>query len=492
MHEYDTDSSAPVSRRRFLATSTQLALGSWIAGNSTGQASLTLEQELASTHQAMGTRVGDVTATEAIVWTRITANPTRNNDGVIVTRQGQAELPQSLPPVAELDGACPGAPGQVRVRYGLKEDLSEAEQTEWVAVSEATDFIHQFRLRGLQPGSTYYYESHIKGADGSSEDEPFRGRFDTAPAPETPTDLRFCVMTCQGYPDRGHPDGHPIYPAMLALQPAFTCLTGDLVYYDSNAPKAVSAELARYHWERMFSLPRLVEFTRHISTYWLKDDHDTLNNDSWSTARMGEFTFAEGQAIFRQQAPMQEGPSYRTFRWGRDLQIWLTDGRDFRSPNRMPDGPDKTIWGAEQKEWFKRTVKESTATWKVLVSPTPLVGPDRQNKNDNHSNAGFQHEGDEIRAWLQEHVPDNCFVICGDRHWQYHSIHPQTGLHEFSVGAASDEHAGGTPGEDKAIHQFHRVKGGFLSVTLQPTGSGSRITFRHHDVGGEVVYEFSK
>ncbi|MDB6006750.1 MAG: hypothetical protein JWR15_3737, partial [Prosthecobacter sp.] len=27
-----------------------------------------------------------------------------------------------------------------------------------------------------------------------------------------------------------------------------------------------------------------------------------------------------------------------------------TDGRDYRSPNKMPDGPDKTIWGAEQKE----------------------------------------------------------------------------------------------------------------------------------------------
>ena len=46
----------------------------------------------------------------------------------------------------------------------------------------------------------------------------------------------------------------------------------------------------------------------------------------------------------------------------------FTEGRDFRSPNKMADGPDKTIWGAEQKAWFKRTVKESDATWKVLDS----------------------------------------------------------------------------------------------------------------------------
>jgi alkaline phosphatase D len=158
----------------------------------------------------------------------------------------------------------------------------------------------------------------------------------------------------------------------------------------------------------------------------------------------------------------------------------------------MKDGPEKTIWGAEQKAWFQKTVKDSTADWKVLVSPTPLVGPDRPKKNDNHANEGFQHEGDELRAWLKANVPDNFFVICGDRHWQYHSVHPQSGLHEFSAGPASDEHAGGTPGEDTNYHRFHRVKGGFLSVTVTPGGKKPAITFRHHDVNGKVMYQFNR
>lgn len=303
--------------------------------------------------------------------------------------------------------------------------------------------------------------------------------------------MRFCVMTCQGYPDRGHPDGHHIYPAMLAFKPQFTCLTGDLVYYDSDAPAAITEELARYHWERMFSLPRLIEFNRNHSTYWLKDDHDTLDNDCSPGAKMGEFTFAQGQKIFRQQAPMNDdGPDYRTVRWGRDLQVWFTEGRDFRSKNGAPDGPEKTIWGAEQKAWFKRTVKESDATWKVLVSPTPLVGPDRGSKNDNHSNEGFAHEGDEIRAWLKANVPDHFFVICGDRHWQYHSVHPVTGVQEFSAGPASDEHASGSPGYDAKFHKFHRVQGGFLAVELKREGAKSRIVFEHRDVTGKVVYSW--
>ncbi len=239
----------------------------------------------------------------------------------------------------------------------------------------------------------------------------------------------------------------------------------------------------------MFSLPRLMEFNRNVGTYWLKDDHDTLKNDSWPGQKLGEFTFAQGEAIFKKQAAMGDDECYRTVRWGRDLQVWFSEGRDYRSPNNEQDSPKKTIWGQKQKDWFKRTVQESTATWKILVSPTPLVGPDRGNKNDNHSNPGFQHEGDELRQWLHDHVPENFFVICGDRHWQYDSIHPQTKVREFSVGPASDQHASGSPGEDKTYHQFHRQKGGFLSATLHAEKNVCQLTIQLRDVLGKVVHE---
>jgi alkaline phosphatase D len=376
------------------------------------------------------------------------------------------------------------------VRYGTQEDLGDAVETPWADVSEATDFTHHFTLAGLKPDSAFHYVVETASADGAAKHGGLRGRFDTAPAPTAPSNLRFCVMTCQGYPDRDHKDGHPIYPAMLALTPKFVSMTGDVLYYDNDEPRAVTPALARLHWERMFSLPRQVDLLRNTSSYWLKDDHDTLKNDTWPGHTQGALTFAEGQQIFKEQTPMS-GPGYRTFRWGRDLQVWFTDGRDHRSPNNMPDGPDKTIWGAEQKAWFKETVKASDATWKVLISPTPLVGPDRGKKNDNHANAGFTHEGDELRAWMQANVPDNFFVLCGDRHWQYHSVHPVTKVREFSVGPASNSHAGGTPGEDKAYHVFHKVQGGFLSVQLTGAGKESRIDFRLHDVDGNVAHEWS-
>lgn len=440
-------------------------------------------------YQATGTRVGEVTASSAIVWTRLSKHPHRNDQGVLFARKVDRRNPQPVTvPVEQIEGACPGMPGRVRLRYGLTEDLKTAVTTPWIAVTEATDYIHQFRLGDLTPDSTYHYVSQTAAASSDEVRSEFRGKFVTAPSADTRSSLRFCVMTCQGYPDRDHADGHPIYPSMLALDPRFLVMTGDLVYYDSNEPRAVTPALARLHWERMFSLPRLIAMLRITGTYWLKDDHDTLTDDSWPGMKAGELTFGEGQQIFRQQAPLGES-IYRTFRWGRDLQIWFTDGRDFRSPNRTPDGPEKTIWGAEQKAWFQRTLVESDATWKVLVSPTPLVGPDRENKNDNHSNAGFAHEGDELRTWLKQHVPDNFFWVCGDRHWQYHSVHPTTGVQEFSVGAASNSHAGGSPGENPQIHRFHRVQGGFLCVELGRDNDASAITFQLRDVNGKISYE---
>jgi alkaline phosphatase D len=402
-------------------------------------------------------------------------------------------LPEPDVPVDELEGACPAVSGWVRLRYGMDNAQGEEFVTDWYEVRPSDDGIRHFALSGLKPGSVYYVVSECALSPDDERGSVVRGRFRTAPSKDAASAVRFCVMTCQGYPDRGHPDGHGIYPSMLELDPDFACLTGDLVYYDNDMPRATSARLARYHWERMFSLPRLREFTRQVSTYWLKDDHDTLNNDSWPGQKAGRLTFEEGQRIFREQAPLGNGTAFRTFRWGRDVQVWFTEGRDFRTPNNRPDGADKTILGAEQKAWLKHTLLESDATWKILVTPTPYIGPDRPaGKSDNHANKGFQHEGDEMRAWFSEHVKDSLFIVCGDRHWQYHSVHPATGLHEFSVGAASDEHAGGSPGEDPRYHRFHRIGGGFLSVQTERNDGLCSITLRHHDVGGKVRYELKQ
>ena len=77
-------------------------------------------------------------------------------------------------------------------------------------------------------------------------------------------------------------------------------------------------------------------------------------------------------------------------------------------------------------------------------------------------------------------------MINGDRHWQYQSIDPGTGLVEFGCGPASDAHAGGFRRELQPEWQpFLRIRGGFLSVRV---GAEAAVV-RHHDVDGRAVHE---
>ena len=447
---------------------------------------------------ATGFKIGEVTDQSAIIWTRLTARAERNPtnapmvkvlyEGNLTDREawvqrgsakcvGVEYLPGAT--VADLPEAAPGTNGEVRVAYRVVGGAWT--ETAWAAVDASKDFTRQFALDGLKPATDY--ELRVEAHGGAT----LTGQFRTAPLPATPARVVFGVTTGTTYKDRDSATGFQMYDAMLKLGLSFFVHTGDIEYYDQLAKNIA---LARYHWQRMYSFAGNVAFHRQVPTYFEKDDHDTWLDDCYptmTTPYMGEFTFAQGQAVFREQVPMG-ARTFRTYRWGKDLQIWLVEGRDFRSANDAPDGPDKTIWGAEQKAWFKRTVRESDATFRVLISPTPLVGPDRGGKNDNHANAGFTHEGDELRAFIGGQT--NLVVVCGDRHWQYHSVDAKTGAQEFSCGPATDKHAGGYSDKNKQPeHRYLKVRGGFLTGTVERCDGKPTLTFRFYSPTGEVQYE---
>ena len=457
---------------------------------------------LDESRQATGVKVGEVTASSAIVAMRLTEKAERRSDGILRRKRSVKKVPPVIPNVPDLEGSAPGAPGRVRVCYSTQagafdnfpQGPADAQETPWQEVRPEDDFTHQFAITGLQPSTVYYYSAETSNLDGSVLHQPLLGQFETAPPADEYADVTFTVITGQMYMHSDHKDGFMAYDSMAALSPKFIVPTGDTVYYDSDDPPAATIDIARYHWHRMYSFPKLIDFHLKVPTYFEKDDHDSHLNDGWPGLMrpfMSPFTFEEGLKVYNEQVPMSEKP-YRTFRWGKGLQVWVLEGRDFRSPNTMEDGPDKTIWGAEQKKWLKETLLASDADWKVLISPTPIVGPDRSNKHDNHSNVDFTHEGDEFRNFVKENLADNYFGACGDRHWQYHSVHPKSGMHEFSSGPISDIHAGGSPGHDPVYHQFHREMGGFLSVQAKKVGDESTIAFRLHAVDGNVEYEYTR
>lgn len=432
-----------------------------------------------------GFKIGEITNSSAIILTRLckTSRP------VAVYHQ-RKETVFRVPidfnnnmPIDKMDGAVQGASGQVKIDLITKDSLIS---TKWEYVSSHKDFTIKKKFDNLKSNTDYTIIIYGR-KNAKSPITKIRGEFKTAPLENEIVPIFFTSSTCQYYWSFDDDErGFKIYDSMLKLNPLFHCQTGDYVYYDKPGPKAENIELARHKWHAMNSWPSLLNFFTKTPLYQQKDDHDLLRDDAGPhSIPLGDLTYEDGLSIWREQVPIIETP-YRTFRWGKDLQIWVVENREFRSDYKSADGKDKTIWGKEQISWFKNTVEASYASFKILVSPTPIVGPDRSTgKSDNHSNKSFQTEG----VWLRKYLANqNVFVINGDRHWQYVSVDPETGLWEFSQGPVSDFHAQGWSENDiRPEHRFLRVKGGFLGVKVYRADGEAVIEFLHYDVDGNVV-----
>lgn len=459
-----------------------------------------ISSRAAEIHLAQGTLAGEVTAASAILQTRLTSTT------------GLA------------DGDVPGAAGVARFEVATTETFASPRQLPWARATAEGDFIVKAYVDGLRPGTQYYYRT-VYGPDTTRTQRSAVGRFKTLPAPNAAAPINFVLTSClnyaffrdgaKGQPGYQGPDrdlGYPALEPLLRLQPDFCIIDGDCVYYDHPvATRAQTLAELRRKWHEQYVMPRFVQLFASVPTYWLKDDHDYRKNDSDTT---GDYAPSHelGIATFREQVPIvnpsdRRAVTYRTHRMGRDLQLWFVEGRDYRSANRMEDGPDKTIWGAEQKAWLQRTLAESDATFKILVSPTPMIGPDDGGKRDNHANTrGFRHEGEAFLAWLKDNgvVPGRFYVICGDRHWKYHSKHP-TGYEELTSGALNRENSrlGRAPGDPRStdpqglvtqLYTDQPASGGFLRVAVQPAAgrTGARIEFTHYDDRGQVVYRHAQ
>ncbi len=434
-----------------------------------------------------GFKLGELTDSSVVIWTRLC-----RSEHPEPVRHERKEAPMRSPldfdesmPVEEMDGAVEGAFGQVKLELSAG---SNTISTDWEYVSAYRDYTYLKRFSGLEPGTLY--KVNLSGRKSSTSPvTEIEGSFRTAPSESEAYPVTFTSTSCQYFWDFDDPErGFRVYDAMLKLRPDFHCQTGDYVYYDKPGPMARKVELARHKWHAMNSWPSLREFYARTPLYQQKDDHDTMLDDAWpGKSPFGELSFEDGLDIWYEQVPLQ-GKPYRTFRWGKDLQVWLVEGREYRSDNREEDGPGKTIWGKEQKLWFMETVRQSDASFKVLLSPTPVVGPDRsKGKNDNHANKAFETEGIWLRSFLAE---QSVFVVNGDRHWQYVSRDLETGVLEFSQGPTSDSHAQGWSQQDKRPeHQFLRVNGGFVAVEVYRKENVPYITFTHRDVNGLIVHE---
>ena len=423
-----------------------------------------------------------------------------------------------------IQGDMPGAAGVGCFELSENPNFHNSFKTKWTQALPEHDFIIKQKVNNLRSSTRYYYRLLY----GPGQNKIKMGNtctFKTLYGPDAETKTTFVVVTGMNYHrfhygDRRRPAykgsdkslGYLALKTILDMQPDFFVGTGDNVYYDSPSKTAAKTQQQlRKKWHEQFVQRCYVNLFAQVSTYWEKDDHDHRYNDCDNTGDRLPSS-ALGIETFIEQVPVvditdHQPITYRTYQVNKLLQIWLVEGRDYRSPNKMPDGPDKTIWGKEQKQWLKRTLLDSKAAFKILISPTPMVGPDDAYKIDNHTNLkGFRYEGDEFFSWLGRNGFDkkNFYIVCGDRHWQYHSVHP-SGFEEFSCGALVDANArlGRKPGDPNStdpqavVRQLYTQKepsGGFLAVSVEPVQEKQKpnIRFAFYDENGTLLYQHKK
>ena len=385
-------------------------------------------------------------------------------------------------PVSDMDGAVRGAEGYVRATLV---GGGSTQTSAWYLANAQGDFTAHIPLLKLRANTAYTVNLEGKATKEGPAIATTAGTFRTPPEEKAVASVSFTTSTCQYF--WSHDDsvaGFNTYQSMLKLNPDFFVQTGDYVYYDKPGPAANSPEKARHKWHAMNGWPSLINFFRQTPTYLIKDDHDLLFDDAHpQTDDYGKLSYEEGLAIWRENAPTFEKP-YRTVRWGQDLQVWLLEGREYRTPNQQPDSPEKTILGPEQKDWLTHTLDTSRATFKIVISATPVVGPDRKRKADNHANTAFQTEGEWLRGTLS--ALKNTYVINGDRHWQYVSQDRATALIEFGSGPVSDAHVQGWKDGKQPEHRYLNLIGGFLGVKAARPDGKPTLTLTHYDVYGEA------
>ena len=131
---------------------------------------------------------------------------------------------------------------------------------------------------------------------------------------------------------------------------------------------------------------RLLASTGYVGVW---DDHEVVNdfgplNDTRSTPPYtpGVHLLPIGLEAFLDYTPIAVAPNtpkrlYRSLRWGKHLELFVLDNRQYRDANAASDSParPKTMLGREQLTWLKESLARSDATWKVIVSSVPMSIP---------------------------------------------------------------------------------------------------------------------
>jgi len=285
-----------------------------------------------------------------------------------------------------------------------------ASVSQVVKTTAETDFTGTATVDGLEPFTQYSYSIDL---DGETISDP-SFKFKTYPA--RGAQEKYALAFGSGA--RYVPENEGIWRTMTQTGPLAYLGLGDNVYIDATHRRDVQ----RLHYYRRMLREEYREFIAQTAIYAVWDDHDFALDDCAGGPSKDEPWKLANLAVFKQNwnnpfnSHDESSPgTWHNFSMG-DVDVFMLDGRFYRSDSKDKADNTNTMLGAEQKEWLLKGLKDSTAKFKVLCSGT--LWNDFADKGGKDSWAGkrFRDERNEIFDLINVEKIDGVLLIAGDRH----------------------------------------------------------------------------
>ena len=325
---------------------------------------------------------------------------------------------------------------KVHLEVARDPDFKRVVASKLVPVAASNDFCAKVRVGRLDPDERYWYRFETRDRVSPV------GRLQTAPAPGSRRPVRFAFFSCQQYTS-GY---YGAYRHMLEQDPDFVVCLGDYIYerlfyipYRDDRTgangdgEAVTLDDYRSKYRLYRSDPDLQEMHRRVPFLAMWDDHEVADNFAGNPARTPDDAkrIAAGFRAFHEYQPnlrfREALRTYRRFRFGRALELFLLDERSYRDDQPCGDAfarpcPDsaapRNFLGRAQMDWIKDRLHSSPAHWKVVGNQLmimPLdVAPGQPLIQDSWE--GYQAERTELLAKLEAARVSDVVFITGDIH----------------------------------------------------------------------------
>ncbi|MFP6582172.1 MAG: alkaline phosphatase D family protein [Candidatus Hydrogenedentota bacterium] len=259
-----------------------------------------------------------------------------------------------------------------------------------------------WHVRSLKAKTRYHYS--VLDDDGSvvagyTSDH----YFDTAPDPNK------LGKVCLAFGSCAHAKPLELWKQIHDQGAQGLVLLGDTPYIDSTR-----LSIARRKQRDFLAVPDIAQLIRNTSIWGTWDDHDFGKNDSDGTLP-GKENSRQAFLEYRANANYGHGSEgiYTRFRYG-PIEVFLLDTRWFARTETSPVDPSKpTLLGARQWAWLKKSLKGSTAPFKIIACG--MIWDDKEN-GESDDWGTYSHERSALFDFIGEKNISGVVLIGGDIH----------------------------------------------------------------------------